>query len=106
MIINREVLPQEDITQDPGLWVRFKVDKAVTSRILGESETHISQAEPLSATLHNIQTEHRSWFYFPLFVSIKLFYELQGMLEFIQNQKGPIHAAAMRKGVVSGGLGV
>ena len=28
------------------------------------------------------------------------------MCEFIQNQKGPIHAPAMRKGVVSGGLGV
>ena len=72
----------------------------------GKSETHISQPESLSVTIPNIQTEQRSWFYFSLLVRIKWFYELQGMWEFIQNQNGPIHAAAMRKDVVSGGLGV
>ena len=105
-IINREVLPQEDITQDPGLcrcthYVLFKGGRAVTARILGESETHISKPESLTVTPPNIQTEHRSWIYFPLLLSIKWFYELQGMGEFIQNQKGPIG-----EGVVSGGLGV
>ena len=110
-IINREVLPQEDDTQDPvicrcTLWVRFKIDRAVMARMLGESETHICHPEPLSATPPTIQTEQHSWFYFPLLVSIKWFYELQGMWEFIQNQKGPINVAAMRKGVVTGGLAV
>ena len=46
-IKNREILPQEDVTQDPGLcrctqWVLFKGDIAVTFRILEESETHQS----------------------------------------------------------------
>ena len=73
-----EIQPQEDITQDPGLsrcphYVLLKGGIAVASRILGESETHTSQPEPLYATPTNIQTQQNSWFYFPLLVSIKGF---------------------------------
>ena len=69
---------QEDIIQDPGLSRRphcilFKGGIAVASRILGESETHTSQPEPLCATPTNIQTQHISWLYFTLLVSIKGF---------------------------------
>ena len=110
-IINWEVLPQEDITQDPGLcrWthsVLLKGGIAAASIILGESETHTSQHEPLPVTPPNIQTQHNSLFYFPLLVSIKGFSQQQGIWQFIQNQRGPRHEVAMRKGVVSGGLGV
>ena len=82
--MNREVLPQEDVTQDPGLCrctccVLFKGGIAVASRILGDSETHTSQPEPLCVTPTNIHNQHNSWFNFPLLVSIKWFYEQQGM---------------------------
>ena len=54
-----EIQPQEDITQDPGLsrcphCVLHKGCIAVASRILGESETHTSQPEPLHVTPTNI----------------------------------------------------
>ena len=70
--------PQEDIIQDSGLsrrphGVLFKGGIAVATRILGESETHTSQHEPLGVTPTNIQTQHNSWFYSPLLVSIKGF---------------------------------
>ena len=76
---------------------------AVDSRILGEPETHTSHPELLPATPTNIQTQHNSWFYFPLLASIKGIYEQQGMWEFIQN--GTRHAVAMRKGVGEGRTG-
>ena len=78
----------------------------MSSRILGESEIHTSQHEPLPETPRNIQTKHNSLFYFPILVSIKGFSQHQRMSEFIQNQRGPSHEGSMRKGVVSGGLGV
>ena len=46
-----EILPQEDVTQDPGLCRStcsdlFKEDIAVAGRTLEESETHTSQPDP------------------------------------------------------------
>ena len=108
-IKDREIHPQEDITQDPGLcrWthsVLFKGGIAAAPRILGKSETHTSQHEPLLVTSPNIQTQHNSFLYFPLLISIKGFSQQQEIWEFIQNQRGWRHVV-MRKGVVSGGLG-
>ena len=78
LIKHWERQPQEDIIQDSGLsrrphGVLFKGGIAVAARILGESETHTSQHEPLGVTPTNIQTQHNSWFYSPLLVSIKGF---------------------------------
>ena len=93
-IINREIQPQEGVTQDPGLCVfknfcaSFKRAKAVALRILEESEIHNSQPEPLPVTPPNIQTQHTSLFYSPLLVSIRWFFQQQGMWGFIQNKKG------------------
>jgi len=77
----------------------------VASRILGESETHSIEHEPLPVPPPNSQNQN-NLFYFPLLVSIKGFSQQQGIREFNQNQRGPRHEVAMRKGVVSGGLGV
>ena len=92
LIKDQEMQPQGDVTQDPGLCrcphcVLFKGGKAVASRILGESETHTSQHEPLPVTPHNIQIQYNYLFYFPLLVSIKGFSQQHGMWEFIQNQR-------------------
>ena len=106
-----EIQPQEDVTQDPGLsrcplCVLFNGGIAVASRILRESDTLTSQHEPLPVTPPSIQTQHNSLFYFPLLVSIKGFSLQQVMWELFQNQRGPRHEVAMRKGVVSWRLGV
>ena len=74
LIKDRVIQPQEDITQDPDLcrWTQsmcFKGGKAVTSIILGESETHTSHHEPLLVTSPKIQTQHNSLLYFLLLVS-------------------------------------
>ena len=107
-IINREVLPQEDVTQDPELcrwtqWALLKGGIAATSIILGESEIHTSQHEPL-VTSPNIQAQQNSLFYFPLLLSITGFSQQRGIWEFI-NQRGPRHEVAMRKGVGEGRSG-
>ena len=111
LIKDRVIQPQEDITQDPVLcrWthsVLLKGGKAVASRILGESETHTSQHELLLVTLPNIQTQHNTFYYFPLLVNIKGFSQKQGIWEFIQNQRGSRYEVAMSKRVGRWGLGV
>ena len=57
----------------------LKGDIAAASRILGESETHTSQHEPLPVTPTNIQMQQNTLFYFPLLVSIKGFSQQQGI---------------------------
>ena len=57
----------------------LKGDIAAASRILGESETHTSQHEPLLVTLPNIQTQHNTFYYVPLLVNIKGFSQKQGI---------------------------
>ena len=84
----------------------FKGGITAASRILGESETHTNQHEPLPVMPPNIQTQHKSLFYFPLLVRIKGFSQQQGIREFIENQRGPRYEVTMRKGMMSGGLGV
>ena len=78
----------------------------MSSRILGESEIHTSQHEPLPVTPHSIQIQHNSFFYFPLLVNIKGVSQQQRICEFIQKQRSPRHEVVMRKGVVSVGLRV
>ena len=51
----------------------LKGDIAAASRILGESETHTSQHEPLLVTSPKIQTQCNSLLYFPVLVTIKGF---------------------------------
>ena len=82
----------------------IKGEITVASIILGESEKHTSQHEPLQVTSLNIQTQHNSLLYFPLLVSIKGFSQQQGIREFIQNQRRPRHEVVLKKDVVSGGL--
>ena len=50
----------------------------MASRILGESETHTSQPEPLPAAALNIQTQHTSWFYFPFLVKYQVIFSAAG----------------------------
>ena len=107
-IINREIQPQEDFTKDPGLWdvillcASSKRGKAVALRILGESETHTSQLEPFPANAFNIQTQHSSWFYFTLLLTIRCFSRHLGMWGFIPHEKGPRYVAAIWQGVEDG----
>ena len=107
-IKNWEIQPQEDFTKDPGLWdvillcASSKRGKAVALRILGESETHTSQLEPFPANAFNIQTQHSSWFYFTLLLTIRCFSRHLGMWGFIPHEKGPRYVAAIWQGVEDG----
>ena len=77
---------------------------ALVSRILGESEAHTSQHEPLPAIPPDIQT--RQTFLFPSFVKYQGVFSAAGDMTVYPKERGSSHEVAMRKAVGEGGLGV